>query len=683
MDLTILRLMNIAYNVIIAFPAAPAINPNLQRPRGALEAPTITPLPWARDPPWSPLSSSVVSKSRTQATPLIESIVPHDQHTFTAVIPPSLSSDALPFENNDRDASGKQNDDPAINIEHPPNATLRNQGIRQSSKLLINAISELDETSPPSSRKATSGSQVGSPTPQQIDELRRGLLAYDRGLSVLSDNAGFSKETPSEDSIDSATLDGLSPGITGLERTQNPEIEHNESDLEHLTTLLGLLDIQPGTIHYNIILEIYEGARECAPQNSDVGEAQISASTSSTSSSASGSGTQSSSHPNKRSHQQCEDSDSEQNGLKEWKSSQPGGVFESSCSMSCLYYKVNPHIYSACAAFKTNNISRLGAHLKSGHASNIHCCTCCRVFKAEQQRAAHQPECRPTRGPCVCTMLPLSRTQGVDPVERWKETWNKLFPTLRMPKDPWWSENLVREQISLANLKRLWEAGCNGETNFSITLMIDILSEWVTTPPDHLPDLQDFKQEISRRTANSNQSQQHTESGGFPPAACTPRISESAGLPNQPDEQNINTRQADREPVSPPLLHERLEKLDSDMEAPVIQLDSSGITTLSPSCDIPLQDSNNTHVSTFDPGVSQNFEIEETQISEGHLTTGDYFHFDASEIDISNSVSDLWGDPNQDFALHDIDDMFPPGFFDSWANPGESSHKSYTDRDVG
>ncbi|KAI0906456.1 hypothetical protein F4823DRAFT_607164 [Ustulina deusta] len=633
-------------------PTSPTRELNL-RSLGALEAPTIiAPLSLIRDPPWNPLSSGALSETRSQIAPSIQSIVPDDQYTLTAIIAQPLDIDALQFENNNRDNSSKQNYDTRIEYEHLPNVALKTQGISQS---------QPEETSQGNSQtpqKIGSESRVESLAAQQVDNPHRRLSvgntylrACEREPSIQLKQYGLSGNTPSNSSVDSRALEGRSSGATRTETTQNVEINHVEGDLEHLGTLLRHLNIQPDTINYNIILTTFDEVRERAPHGTDVGETQRSSVTSASgTSSTSGNGTQSSSHSSKRSRQQYEDSDSEQHGLKRWKTSQTNRGFEGSHALSCLFYKVNPHIYSTCATFKASSISKLGAHLRTNHTGDFHCCECCRLFKIEQRKTAHQ--CRPIEGPCVCRILPLSRTQGVDLVERWEGIWDQLFLKLRKPRDPWWSENILREQITLANLKRIWEAGCNDSTNLDMNSIFRILSEWRDTLPDHLPDLQDLESEIARGLTPSDRGCLHRVPGASPQAVCTSRVSENAGSPNQTDGQHLDIIQAEREPNSPPILDERTKKFDSDGEDPITQLGPAGIRTLP-----RMQDVNSN--TAFAPDFSQIFETEEAQMFEDHSTTGytmdllpprDYSHVDAGGTDISNTGSDLWGNSAEDLT---------------------------------
>lgn len=673
-------------------PISPTREPNLGS-LGALEAPTIAPLSLTRDPPWNPLSSGAASETRNQIAPWVQSIVPHDQHTFTAVIAQPLDFDTLQSVNNNRRNSSKQNDDPRIEGARPPNAALNNQGTQQSYGLFINPASGLDETSQGNSQttqKFPYESQVDNLAAQQVDNLHKrlsvgntNLIARGQELSVL-EQPRPSGNTPSNESVDLRTLEGLSSRSTETGTPQNPRIDDVEGDLEHLGALLRRLNIQPSTVYHKAILKTCEEIRERAPHSTAVGEAQRSPVTSaSATSSTSENRTQSSTRSNRRPRPQGEDSDSEQQGLKKQKTAQFDCGSEGPV-LSCLFYKVNPHIYSTCADFKGNSITRLGDHLKKRHTGDFHCHDCCRLFKTELQRSAHQANCRPTRGKCVCEILPLSKTQGVNATERWWGAWIQLFPTLRKPRDPWWSETIIVEQISLANLKKIWEAASNGGTNLSMNNICDILSDWHTTPPDHLPDLQVFQSEIIGRLANSDQGRQHRVLEAPPQATHTPRASESAE--SQTDGQNLDVAQTHIE-STPPILDERTKKVDSDAEIPNSQSGLSGILT-SPHNYVVSQQNNDSNFDfhfhndieldmdyimnlDFDFGLSQTFENEETQTTlEAHPTTGyttdplrpgDDPHVGVGEMDRLNPNSD-----NRETTPVEEDAPWEPekGFFD-------------------
>lgn len=433
-------------------PTSPTREPNLGSP-GALEVPTIAPLSLTRDPPWNPLSSGAASKTRNQIAPWVQSIVPHDQQTFAAVIaqPPNL--DTLQSANNHRHNSNKQNDVPGIETERPPYVALSAQGIQQSYGLLTDPASGPDENSQDNSQtspKVASESRVDSLAAQQVDNQHKRLSAGHANITPLGQEPsaslkqpGFSINTPSDDIVGLGTLEGLSSRATKTGTSHDPRTDDIEGDIEHLGTLLRGLNIWPGTVYHQVILKTCEDIRKRGPHSTDVGERQRSPVNSTPGTSiTSESQTQSSTSSNRRPRPEIEDSDSEQHGLKRRKKSQLNHGSENHV-LACLFYKVNPQIYSACAEFKGSSISTLGAHLKKRHTGNFHCHDCCKLLETEQQLSEHQSKCRPTRGPCVCTILPLSEKQGVGAKERWMATWDKLFPALRKPEDPWWSEYII------------------------------------------------------------------------------------------------------------------------------------------------------------------------------------------------------------------------------------------------
>ncbi|KAK5635363.1 hypothetical protein RRF57_011075 [Xylaria bambusicola] len=497
---------------------------------------------------------------------------------------------------------------------------------------------------------------------KQNDGIAPSLLTSKPDSPILSEQHETHGNTPSSDGTISEDLENLylSLGADETEVAQIPGTSHPGDDLTHLTTLLRRLNIKPGTPHYNIILETCDGVREHASQSKDSDETQSPPATStSTTSRGSENGTRSSASSNKRSRQHCEDSDSDQEGLKRSKASQPIPGFEEGPAQACLFYKVNPHIYYECATFKGRNISVLGKHLKVSHSGDFHCCWCCMRFKTESQRSAHEPRCRPTRGPCVCTILPLRRTQGVDPAQRWEETWNALFPSLRIPTDPWWSENILREQITLSNLKKIWGADRDNEACFHLNDIANVLTAWETTPPDHLPDLQDFKDEMLRHLSNNIQSIEDVE--------CSKNISE----------EDSNTTQVDREPTPnvdpgiPP---------DNDRFA---QSGSFGIADVPASRYVSLQNIDINTIHDFDS--SRGFEFHESQEFGTYSFPTDltpslhYSQPDASRMDMLNPESTSEETNAQSLAMDNftgtswVDLGVEPGFFDQvWVDSEES-----------
>ena len=562
----------------------------------ALEAPNIAPLLLVQDPAQNLPSSSSASQACTQVTPLAEPEPPHSQHTFTVVIPQPLDPDS--FENRGRDPDNKQSD--GIGINTP----------------------------------ASSQSKQRRPVPSAVDDPR--LKLSPETANLLAHEQALPSEHKST-TASSGTVGSLSLGAATTEVAENLGTDHHGDDLAHLTTLLHQLNIQPGTLHYRIILDTCDRVREHAPQGEQSLETQGSPSIStSTSSRSSENGTRSSTNPSKRLHQQCEDDDSSEEELKRCKTSQTISDFECSRALSCLFYKVNPHIYFDCANFKAKTISALGEHLRKRHVGekgHKHCEKCCVVFKTERELAQHR--CRETRGPCVCRILPLKRTQGVDPAKRWEETWDALFPKLRKPVNPWWSKDIFCQQILLSHQKRQWETGCNNSAN----LISEVLSEWVTTPPEHLPDLQDFGSRVANFLANNTRNHPDRLTETSFQVAWNPGTAEDAGSPRKADEGDLGITQKDREP-SPSSTLDYNVRPDKDTSNTISYVGSSGIT-VSPSQDVNIN-------AVLDPGLPWEFETEESQIPWSHPIThhpadgplsGSDPHFDARVMDIWNSGS--------------------------------------------
>ncbi|KAI3331497.1 hypothetical protein HD806DRAFT_545949 [Xylariaceae sp. AK1471] len=284
-----------------------------------------------------------------------------------------------------------------------------------------------------------------------------------------------------------------------LDRKQNeehPSMDYDNDNLGQLSTLLGRLNLRPETSHFSFILQVAEEFWKCAPCDADGHNIQSSSATSSGQNSE-----QSSRSPNKRSRGDYDDSDSEKSGLKKLKTTMPPTVgSEPNLFLACPFYKVNPYIYSICGQFKGGNISQTGNHLRKAHTGEFHCGACCKSFDSVQQRTAHigGDSCRPTRGPSVLEILPISKKKGQNERERWYWIWSKLFPDMRPPEMPWWSEDPRNEQIILSVLKKVRDQRENPSSQDWLRYFTETtLSEWHTVPPEHLPDLQ---RELSSET---------------------------------------------------------------------------------------------------------------------------------------------------------------------------------------
>ncbi|KAI1364905.1 hypothetical protein F5Y08DRAFT_305739 [Xylaria arbuscula] len=439
----------------------------------------------------------------------------------------------------------------------------------------------------------------------------------------------------------------LSLSAAKIEVDEDQGTGHPRDDWVQRTTLLHQLNIQPGTLHYRIILDTCDRVREHPPQSEDSRATQGSPATSpSTPSRSSENGTRSSTSSSKRPHQQREDSGGNEGGLKRYKTSKPTSGFEHSRALSCLFYKVNPHIYFECANFKAKNVSALGEHLRKRHVGergHVHCEKCCLVFKTRQERSEHQPKCRSTRGPCVSKILPLERTQGVDAWQRWMKTWDTLFPDLRKPKDPWWSKDIFCEQILLSHRKRQWETGYDS----SADLVTEALSEWVASPPEHLPDLQDFEFPIPGHSGNGNRNHTNRLTETSLREAPTSGAAEDPSSTEDTGEEVLGVMQADREPsLGPPVDYLENLRPDKDTSDTIADLGASGITISSPSDNTPSQ--NVSADTLFDSGWPWELEVQEPQIPLNYTVMDDlidnpllesYPHFDARGMDIWDSGS--------------------------------------------
>ncbi|KAI0810027.1 hypothetical protein GGR55DRAFT_647705, partial [Xylaria sp. FL0064] len=629
----------------------------------------------------------LLSESRNQIVSAIQSIVPHEQPTFTASI------DIRQLESNNQDSSSKHDDSSGTEQKLAPDLLLNNQGQQQDHGYLVSAKSGPGQAAHDNShipQNIASGSRVDTFAAQQVDNPHRrhlvgnsDITTYKQEPSVSSKYNALSGNSSSNESVDSETLSNQSAEGTGTRATQNPGIPDVEGGLEHLSALLRRLDIQLGTVHHEIILKTCEGIRGRVSHGTDARETQGSPVTSTSATSGTpGNASRPATRPNKRSNRQCDDSNSEQHRPEKGKPLHADHGYDGSHFLCCLFYKLNPYIYSICASFKATSISKLGAHLKNHHTGDFHCRNCCGLFKTERQRTAHRAKCRPTRGPCVCGILPLPRTQGIDAVERWYDLWDNLFPGLRKPRDPWWSEEILREQLDLANMKRLWEAGDNGENNLTMRDMIRVLSEWETTLPDHLPDLQDFQSKITGRVTDRDQGRPHQVPESSPQDVYIPNSSKNAEYSNHNEAQDSRTEPAEREPGSP-YVDPHSNKWDSALVNSSTQLGPSGILDLPRSYDMPPQDIGS--YAAFDHDFSQMFG--------NHLNTddatvsfqfSDYTYADVGHMNTSDPGPDPWQSGAQNLLLEDVEggnwESIESGtafFNQSWVDPEGNFEPSY------
>ncbi|RWA06076.1 hypothetical protein EKO27_g9029 [Xylaria grammica] len=269
------------------------------------------------------------------------------------------------------------------------------------------------------------------------------------------------------------------------QRNEEHTIHHATDELDDLSTLLNRLNLRHKATYCSMILQECEELWRCAPCDGGEQETQDSSATPSGSSSR-----VSSTSSNKRSRRELGDNNSEKKGLKKLKATGPRAVdVEPNFLLACPFYKVNPYMYSSCSQFKGGDISKTGNHLRKAHAGEYHCRSCYKSFENAQQETAHSQGtfCRSTRGPSVREIIPISKTKGKNGKERWYWIWEKLFPDMRAPNNPWWSEDVGREQIMLSALKRLRDRDdALSPSDWTQAL----LSEWRTFPPEHLPDLQ-------------------------------------------------------------------------------------------------------------------------------------------------------------------------------------------------
>ncbi|GAW18407.1 hypothetical protein ANO14919_078820 [Xylariales sp. No.14919] len=304
---------------------------------------------------------------------------------------------------------------------------------------------------------------------------------YHEGYGHLE--AGIAGPLPDVDNNSSDI--GIDAEAEDEQRNDEHIMHHSDDELDDLTTLLHRLNLRHKAAYCSMILQEYEELGRCAP--CDEGEQQ----THDSSGTPSGSGGRVPSTPsNKRSRREPNDNDSENKGPKKLKATGPRAVdVEPNFLLACPFYKVNPYMYSSCSQFKGGNISKLGTHLRQAHAGEYHCRSCYKSFKNAQQETVHSQGtfCRSTRGPSVLTILPISKSKGKSGKERWYWIWEGLFPDMRAPNDPWWSEDVGREQTMLSVLKRLR----GRDDNLSPPDWIQaLLCEWRAFPPEHLPDLQ-------------------------------------------------------------------------------------------------------------------------------------------------------------------------------------------------
>ncbi|KAI0418440.1 hypothetical protein F5X98DRAFT_386305 [Xylaria grammica] len=268
-------------------------------------------------------------------------------------------------------------------------------------------------------------------------------------------------------------------------RNEEHTIHRATDELDDLSTLLNRLNLRHKAAYCSMILQKCEELWRYAPCDGGEQETQDSSTT------PSGSSSQvSATSSNKRSRRELDDNDGEKKGLKKLKAIGPRAAdVEPNFLLACPFYKVNPYMYSSCSQFKGGDISKTGNHLRKAHAGEYHCRSCYKSFENAQQEITHSQGtfCRSTRGPSVREIIPISKTKGKNGKERWYWIWEKLFPDMRAPNNPWWSEDVGREQIMLSVLKRLRDRDDDASPSDWTQAL---LSEWRTFPPEHLPDLQ-------------------------------------------------------------------------------------------------------------------------------------------------------------------------------------------------
>ncbi|KAI0113603.1 hypothetical protein GGR51DRAFT_556750 [Nemania sp. FL0031] len=261
----------------------------------------------------------------------------------------------------------------------------------------------------------------------------------------------------------------------------------DKESADSLESLFNLLGLQEKSEYVNIILQVCDGIREYAVCDGGEDETEDSPTQS-----RGDNGQGSSRAPDKRLQLELEDSDSEQRGLKKRKRIRAKAVdVELNEVLACLFYKLNPYIYSACSHFKGLDISKIGHHLRTSHRGERSCAGCYKHFRDDQERDNHVTRrlCRSTRGPSV-NDIKISKKQGISGKERWFDIWSQLFPCMKRPKDPWWSESLAQQQIILSVWRRLQDQDGTPLSHESVEYWSQrILSEWHRSPPEHLPDL--------------------------------------------------------------------------------------------------------------------------------------------------------------------------------------------------
>ncbi|KAI8628228.1 hypothetical protein F5Y19DRAFT_486221 [Xylariaceae sp. FL1651] len=467
-----------------------------------------------RDAPWNPFSSNRTSQASSRLASSVQSIIPHNQQTFAAVLPQSRSSDwkESQVERTSREKaieasykleagserSSQTNTNNVTTIFDPRSLVLRpGDATGSSSWERAHIASEKDdflENHQLAAQDNSSDLKVDYLTAHEVDH-HRSRLQTEKVLSAIDQEPLYT--------LTSLIMSGSHaeigetetyPSTSGKGQERTTELPRDfsaEDSLDHLETVFRRLNLQQDKAYYSIIHQAYNEFRKCASGDAGVHNTQE------TAAARSGDGEQSSKPSYKRTRSQSDesDSDSEKNTPKKLKPSKTRSHgLEPNLQLACPFHKANPFIYSACAQFKGWTISKLGAHLRTAHTGKYHCRACCKTFNDDRQRAAHleMGHCRPTRGPPVSDILPISKTKGRNEKERWYWIWSKLFPSMRAPEIPWQCDRDTYEQVILSFCKRIRNHGeALSSSERMLSLMEMVFSEWQRFPPEHLPDLRE------------------------------------------------------------------------------------------------------------------------------------------------------------------------------------------------
>ncbi|KAI1259761.1 hypothetical protein F5Y18DRAFT_432893 [Xylariaceae sp. FL1019] len=315
---------------------------------------------------------------------------------------------------------------------------------------------------------------------------------------------------------------------------------HKVNSIAATDSILRSLNIVSDSSNSSFLAHLYDLV-EAAHDGNDAHQAQRSSNRASSKSRGS---KHSSKSPTKRPHHEdpeSSNSDSEKQASKKQKSApQDLSSHQPSLNFACPLFKMNPYVYSDCSRERLYHISKVGHHLKTKHTGDYHCRQCSKLFKNELGLIAHSHHdmCRPTRGPPVSEILPIPKTKGVDPIDRWRWIWSKLSPSMQPPDSPWFDENDQRKQIILSAFDALRkDEPCLQSLEQQMAFQADLVSRWAVKPPEHLPDLvRGYVEPNERRPQITNQPEGSASTivaspESFPETQHTP-------IPSPPEESN-------------------------------------------------------------------------------------------------------------------------------------------------